>query len=103
MSQIYLRYRTGSPSFEGTLRILQELVNERALPGFRRIWVQGTNSGKIRLTFTIFEDGNDYRMEFASFKNFRQYRPEGEIETEIRLLEEMIEILRGGPLNGVIR
>jgi hypothetical protein len=102
METIYSRYRTGSPSFEGTLSLMQDLLTSRLVPGFRRIWVQGSNSGRARLVFTIFEEGRPYRMEFLTIPSMRQYRPEGDVETEVRLMTEMIDRLRTGPLAGVI-
>jgi hypothetical protein len=109
METIYSRYRTGNPSFEGTLSLMQDLISTRLLPGFRRVWIQGSNSGKAKIVFTIFENGKDYRMEFLNFSNFRQYRPVPvgdenitKFETEVRLMEEIISRLRIGPLAGVI-
>ena len=105
MEAIYLRHRRGTPSFEGTLVLLQDLVGSRLMPGFRRVWVQGTNSGRSTLLFTIFEDGRDYRMEFMPI-GLRQFRPnvstDAEFEMEMVLIEEVMERLRTGPLSGVI-
>ena len=101
-TEIYSRYRTGSPSFGLTLRVMEDLISARLMPEFRRVWVQGSNSGKVNLIFTIFENGKSYRMEFETFKNFRNYKPEGELETEIRLMEELINRLRDGVLTWVI-
>lgn len=111
METIYSRYRTGSPSFERTLSLMQDLLVARLLPGFRRIWVQGSNAGGASLIFTIFEDGRDYRMEFLTIKNFRQYRPVPvsdrpedivRFENEVRLMNEIVDRLSTGPLAGVI-
>jgi|ERR1035437_1620574 hypothetical protein len=111
METIYSRYREGSPSFEGTLRLLQELLTDRMLPGYRRIWVQGY-SGKSMIVFTLFYDtdidGRSYRMEFITLGGLRQYRPISDLtavaayETEVRLMEELILRLRDGILSGVI-
>lgn len=105
MESIYLRHRRGTPSFEGTLMLLQDLVTSRLLPGFRRVWVQGTNSGRTTLMFTIFEDGRDYRMEFMPI-GLRQFRPsiesDTDFEAEILLIEQLMDRLRSGPLEGVI-
>lgn len=105
MEAIYSRYRTGSPSFEGTLGLIHDLIAARLTPGVRRVWVQGSNSGRTNLVFTIFEDGRDYRMEFLTINGFRQFRPSSEgveREAEIRLVDEFIERLRTTTLNGVI-
>lgn len=102
METIYSRYRTGNPSFGSTLSLLEELLTSRLSDGYRRIWVQGYNAGRASLIFTIFENGRPYRMEFATMSGFRQFRPTGELETEVRLIEELIERLRSGPLNGII-
>lgn len=103
MEHIYSRYTTGNPSFEGTLRLIHDLIESRLAPGIRRVWVQGSNSGRTNLVFTIFEDGRDYRMEFLTINGFRQFRPSAEDrENEIRLMNEFIERLRKTTLNGVI-
>lgn len=105
MEAIYSRYRTGSPSFEGTLGLIHDLIAARLTPGVRRVWVQGSNSGRTNLVFTIFEDGRDYRMEFLTINGFRQFKPSSEgveREAEIRLVDEFIERLRTTTLNGVI-
>ena len=105
MEAIYSKYRTGSPSFEGTLGLIHDLIAARLTPGVRRVWVQGSNSGRTNLVFTIFEDGRDYRMEFLTINGFRQFRPSSEgveREAEIRLVDEFIERLRTTTLNGVI-
>lgn len=105
METIYSRYRTGKPSFEGTLALIQDLITSRLAPGVKKVWVQGSNSGRTNLVFTIFEDGKDYRMEFITINGFRQFRPNSEgleRESEIRLIDEFIERLRKTILNGVI-
>ena len=108
MEAIYSRYRTGSPSFEGTLGLIHDLIAARLTPGVRRVWVQGSNSGRTNLVFTIFEDGRDYRMEFLTVNGFRQYRPipvtgdVTEFEREVRLMKEFVDRLATGPLGGVI-
>jgi hypothetical protein len=103
MESIYSRYRTGTPSFEGTLRLIQDLITARLAPGIRKVWVQGSNSGRTILLFTIFEEGRDYRMEFLTINGFRQFRPTAEDrEAEIRLVDEFIERLRTTTLSGVI-
>ncbi len=108
METIFSRYRTGTTSFEGTLRLIRELVESRLRPGIRRVWVEGSNSGRARLVFTIFEDGRDYRMEFLTISGFRQYRPipldgdSSDYEREVRLMTEFVDRLATGPLSGVI-
>lgn len=105
MESIYLRHRRGTPSFEGTLSLLQDLVASRLMPGVRRVWVQGTNSGKSKLLLTIFEEGRDYRMEFMPI-GLRQFRPnttDVEFEFEMIQIEDVMERLRTGPLLGVIK
>ncbi len=114
MESIYARYRTGNQSFSMTLELIQELISARSC---RKVWVQGCNSGRSTLVFTIFGEGlytwplPDYRIETVSFGSFRQYRPipvsdrpedTALYETEIRLIEELIARLGTGPLSGVI-
>ena len=79
-------------NFERTLRILQERLNERLAPGYRRIWVQGSNrpSG-TSLVFTIFPTGHgQYTMKFLEIKNFRNYRPDGNLEEEMSIINRHI-------------
>ena len=108
METIYSRYRTGTPSFEGTLLLMRELIESRLRPGIRRVWVQGSNAGRANLIFTIFEDGRDYRMVFLPVNGFRQYRPiplSGDIadfERENALMDEFIERLRTTILSDVM-
>lgn len=115
MEEIYSRYRTGNPSFEGTVSLLQELIRSRGLtPEWRRIWVGGSNAGgRVRFIFTLFEsDGhlplhyNGYIQLFFNAGNFRQYRPIPEgvdgYENEIRLMNQFVDTLRNGVLRGYI-
>jgi len=108
METIYSRYRTGSTSFDSTLRLLQELLTTRLLPQYSRIWVQGY-SGKSMFVFTIFEngreDGRSYTMRFLTLGAFRQYRPSTSsdvFDKEVQLVEDFIIGLRSSVLNGVI-
>ena len=41
-------------------------------------------------------------MEFLTISSFRQWRPDGDIETETRLIEELIIRLRSNILSNVI-
>jgi hypothetical protein len=111
MEAIYLGHRTGSVSFNGTLLLLRDLLGSRLNPDWRSINVQGCNSGgKVTLVFTIFEEGNHlphhyngHTMVFHRVKNFRQYRPDGDISNEMRLMSDFISSLAGGPLSGYLR
>ncbi len=84
-----------------TLSLLQDLLNERLRPEFRRIWVQGSNSGRSRLCFTIFTN-SEYEMRFIEVGSLRQFRNNENIEEEIVLMEEFIQILRNRILVEVI-
>jgi len=99
-------------SFETTLRLLQELISERLNPDFRRIVVQASNAGRVGFCFTIFftrdrlnEIGGfnqRYEMRFQEVKNFRNWRPDGELGNEVVQIENLIQTLRNGCLSGVI-
>ena len=41
-------------------------------------------------------------MEFLTISSFRQWRPDGDIETEIRLIEELIDRLISDILSNII-
>lgn len=72
-----------------TLLLLQDLLNERLRPEFRRIWVQGSNSGRSRLCFTIFTNSG-YNMRFVEVGSLRQFRSDGNPNEENQLIEELI-------------
>jgi hypothetical protein len=80
-------------NFERTLRILQERLNERLAPGYSRIWVQGSNKSSVtNLVFTIFPTGNDqYVIKFLEIRNFRNYRPDGNLEEEMNIINRHID------------
>jgi len=81
--------------------LLQDLLVERLSPGWRKIWVQASNSGRTRFCFTIFSN-TDYTMRFLDAGSFRQFRTDGDLNEEIILMERFIETLRTGILSGVI-
>ena len=101
METIYERYRRRETSFEMTLLLLQDLLNERLRPEFRRIWVQGSNSGRSRMCFILF-DRVGYTMRFVDAGSFRQFRHNGNLSEETVLIERFIETLRTGILSDVI-
>ena len=101
MEAIYSYYTRRSTSFETTLALLQELLNERLSPDYRRIWVQGSNSGRTRFCFTIFNH-NDYTMRFLDAGSFRQFRTDGNLDEEMEIIERFITTLSEGILNGII-
>ena len=82
LNPIYERFRyyRGESSFEITLRLLQELLNERLVNSYTKIRVFGSNSKLVRL-------------------GFRQDLP---IESESKLIEDIISNLSRGCLSGVI-
>lgn len=102
MEAIYARFSRRETSFENTLSLLQELMNARLNPNFKRIWVQASNSGKTRFCFTIFPVNGQYNMEFLEMGSFRHFRTDGNIDEEIQLIENFINRLSEGLLNGVI-
>jgi hypothetical protein len=97
MEAIYERYRRRETSFEMTLLLLQDLLNERLRPEFRRIWVQGSNSGRSRLCFTIFTNSG-YDMRFIEVGSLRQFRSDGNLPEEIVYIERLLESFRTGVL-----
>ncbi len=102
MEAIYSYYTRRSTSFETSLALLQELLNERLSPDWRRIWVQGSNSGRTRFCFTIFPNRGEYTMRFLDAGSFRQFRTDGNLDEEIELIERFIDTLSDGVLNDVI-
>ncbi len=82
-------------SFSITLSRLRDMINSRLRPGVDKVWLQGVNAGNARLVFTIFyNDNRPYTMRFMDVKNFRHYRPDGDLENEERLLETYITQFR---------
>ncbi len=102
MEEIYRRFSRRETSFENTLVLLQELLNERLTSDYRRIWVQASNSGRTRFCFTFFPNTGQYRMRFLETGSFRQFRSDGNFEEEMRYIESFIESLRDGLLSGIV-
>lgn len=102
MEAIYTRFSRRETSFENTLALLQELMNERLSPGWRRIWVQASNSGRTRFCFTIFPERGEYTMRFFESGSFRQFRADGDLNSEIELIENFIDSLSISTLQGII-
>jgi hypothetical protein len=75
------------------LRVIQEQINERLVTGHRRVWVQGSNRiGYVNLIFTIFPEGHgQYEMKFMEIRNFRNYRPDGNLEEEMSIINRHID------------
>ena len=102
MEAIYSYYTRRGTSFETTLGLLQELLSERLSPDYRRIWVQGSNSGRTKFCFTIFPNRGQYTMRFLDAGSFRQFRTDGNLDEEMELIERFIDSLSDGILNDVI-
>lgn len=88
-------------NFERTLVMFQEELNKRLTNGYRKIWVQGSNTNKnTSIIFTIFYDYNHvgpygYKMEFLKVRNFRQYRPNASDQVvEMELFNRNIQSFR---------
>ena len=104
-STFYDLYRNDTVSFENTLRLIEDLISERLLPGYDKVWVQASNSGRIRFCITVFPGvgTNRYRLLFQDYTNFRNWRGNVEnIGPEIVNIENIIESLRSGVLSGII-
>jgi hypothetical protein len=112
INPIYNRYRIGRTSLPLTTSLIQDLINERLNPEYRKIRVEASNSGRVTLMFTIFLTENrfneigkfyySYEMSFQDLKNFRNWRPDGELGFEVAQIENLIEYLRVGTLSGII-
>lgn len=87
-------------NFELTLNKIQSILNDRLLPGYNRIWVQGVNKPSgVQLVFTIFGDkitrvSSNYEMKFTTIKNFRQFRPDGNPTEEMEIINRHVESFR---------
>ena len=84
-------------TFLNTLDRLSRMINSRLRPGVSKVWVQGVNASNARLIFTIFFENPSqaplncgYVMRFIDVRNFRHYRPDGNLENEERLLDQYI-------------
>jgi hypothetical protein len=112
INPVYNRYLNGRPSLSLTTRLVQDLINERLSPEYRKIRVEASNSGKVTFMFTIFLTENrfneigkfyySYEMSFQDLKNFRNFRPDGELGFEVSQIENLIETFRSGCLSGII-
>jgi hypothetical protein len=89
-------------TFLNTLDRLSRMINSRLRPGVSKVWVQGVNAGNARLIFTIFFTDSTktpfncgYITRFMDVKNFRHYRPDGDPDNELRLLDAyMVQFVR---------
>jgi hypothetical protein len=95
---IYEAYRRRGTSFEMTVGLIQDILSERLVDGYTKIWVQGSPS---RLIFTIF-DTSGYVMRFLNTGGLRQFRHDGVLGEEITIMERFIEGLRQGVLSDFI-
>ena len=99
-------------NFETTLNLIQDLLNERLTSDYRKIVVQASNSGLVRFCFTIFLTSNrlnekggfyySYIIRTQEVRNFRNWRPDGELNSEIVNIENLIESFRNNCLSGII-
>lgn len=105
---IYLEYADPSriqESFSLTLRIIEEILSER-LEDYTKIWIQGSNAGRIKICFTLFTH-EGYTLSFTEMRNFRNWKPGGNLENEIQNIESMINhiipgLRRESRINSVI-
>jgi hypothetical protein len=81
-------------SFELTLNRIETDINRRLRPGYTRIWVQGNiKGGTATILFTPFSNSG-YTMHTMVVKNFRNYRPDGNLQEELDILNRQIESFR---------
>jgi len=109
---IYIRYRNFPTGFDTTLGLIQELLSERLSSDYRRIFVQASNSNRVNFCFTLFfktprynELGGfycDYQIVTQEVKNFRNWRPDGNLEQEISQIESLIKNLSTNSLLGFL-
>ena len=85
------RSRSSEPSTSLTISLIERLLNERLNSECGRIRVDYCNTGGVmRFCFTLFRRDGSYTMRFAEVKNFRNWRPDGILNDEIVLIENMI-------------
>lgn len=101
MESIYSLWSRRESSFGNTLGLIQDLLSERLRPEFRRIWVHGSNSGRTRICFTIFTDSG-YVMRFYESGSLRQFRGDGNLEEECRLIDNFISTVSNSVLSEFI-
>ena len=106
IDQIYRRFQRENQSFEVTLRIIEQVLNSRLQPQWRRLMVQASNSGLCRFCIIVFPEGHGrYQMLFHNM-NIRQWRPsnsDNELINEIDNIERIVEELRQRILSDVIK
>lgn len=111
LSPTYERYRFGNSSFDMTLQLLEELLNERMISDYRKIVVNGSSRSKS-FCFTVFFTKDrfnpigkfyyGYTIRTQEVKNFRNWRPDGDMSFEIVQIENLIELFRNNCLSGII-
>ena len=112
INSIYNQFTGRSISFETTLRLLQSLLSERLGHEYRSIRVEASNAGRVNFCFILFYTANrlnesggfyeSYVMRFQEVRDFRNFRPDGELGHEVAQIENLIETFRNGCLSGVI-
>lgn len=77
-------------NFEQTLELIQRNLNNRLLPNYNEIWVQGHNKPNCtNLLFTIF-DKYGYTIRTIDVRNFRQFRINGNLEEELSIIDRHV-------------
>ena len=100
-NSIYDRH-TSAPSFDSSLNLLGDILTIRLRPEFRKIRVDGSNSGRVKICFTIFQ-GNDYTMRFFDTKNFRNFKGNSENrEAEVTMFNSLVDHIIKTTLSDVV-
>jgi len=77
--------------FEQTLLQVNKVLDNRLNRNYSKIKVQGCHKpGNTQLVFTIFDNNNNYHLEFTILKNLRMFKPEGEENVEIENIDKII-------------
>lgn len=80
---------------ENSFHLLEDVLNDRLRPEWRRIWVEYSNASSMMICFTIFpsDQSQSYSMRFHRLRNFRRFRHDQDLVSEVRLFEEFIRTL----------
>jgi hypothetical protein len=77
--------------FEETLLQVNNNLSNRLNNNYSKIKVQGCHKpGNTQLVFTIFDNSNNYHLEFTTLKNLRMFKSEGDENLEKENIDKII-------------
>ena len=77
--------------FEETIAQINTQLNTKINEKYSKIKVQGCHRpGNTQFVFTIFDNKNNYSMEFSTLKNMRMFKSDGDLVVETENINKII-------------